>query len=357
MNRKLRRSITYNFVVWTFAFAFWTLMRNLGQEGYLPAELTPIQYLRINVAMGIGAGILFGVLAYFMERWVLKRVVFGVAMFITALTSLITIALFMAFGRFIFSIVIGLELDSEFYQAQLLSGQMFLFVFYCFLVSFIADFIKQVDKKFGPGNLWRMLTGKFHRPQEDERIFMFLDLKDSTTIAETLGHIRYSKMIQDCFQDLDAVQDFRAEVYQYVGDEAVLTWPQKVGLKNANCLRAYFAFTDRLAERAEHYQQAYGLLPHFKAGLNIGTIVVAEVGEIKREIAYHGDTINTAARIQGQCNALGKNLLISEALQKQLLLGPDFLHEHVGDLLLKGKSITVNIYAVEALGKPIGTLS
>jgi len=32
--------------------------------------------------------------------------------------------------------------------------------------------------------------------------------------------------------------------------------------------------------------------------------VVAEVGEIKTEIAYHGDTINTAARIQEQCNVL-----------------------------------------------------
>jgi adenylate cyclase len=39
---------------------------------------------------------------------------------------------------------------------------------------------------------------------------------------------------------------------------------------------------------------------------------------IKKEIAYHSDVLNTAARIQGQCNPMGKTLLISERLKDSI---------------------------------------
>jgi adenylate cyclase len=35
------------------------------------------------------------------------------------------------------------------------------------------------------------------------------------------------------------------------------------------------------------------------------------VGDIKRDIAYHGDTLNTAARIQSVCNQYNKRFLTS----------------------------------------------
>ena len=62
---------------------------------------------------------------------------------------------------------------------------------------------------------------------------MFLDLKSSTTHAEQLGHIKYSQLIQDCFYELTEVVTRReAQIYQYVGDEIVLTWPYEKGIKN-----------------------------------------------------------------------------------------------------------------------------
>ncbi len=349
MNKKLLQSIRYHVIIWTFAFAFWNIMRSFGQEVVRVFEMTSFQYVRANVALGIFAGVAFGSLAYFMEKEVFRHVSLGKAILIGAFTYLITIVIFISFGMRIISLIVGLEMNVQTYKAFLFSKQAILLVFYCFIVGFIADFIQQVDKKFGPGNLWKMLKGEFYSPKEDDRIFMFLDLKDSTKIAEKLGHLLYSEMIQDCFQDLEVVQNYCAEVYQYVGDEAVLTWSSEVGIQNSNCLNAFFDFKNRLLERANHYESKYGIVPQFKAGLNCGKIVVAEVGEIKREIAYHGDTINTAARIQGQCNRFGKSLLISEALKNQLVEERGFSIEHVGDLLLKGKAKTVNVYSVENL--------
>jgi adenylate cyclase len=175
---------------------------------------------------------------------------------------------------------------------------------------------------------------------------MFLDLQSSTQHAEKLGHITYSKMIQDCFNDLGIVVENEAEIYQYVGDEVILTWKLQDGLRNQNCLNAYFKFKQQLGKKKEYYLQNYNCNPHFKAGMNAGIVTVAEVGKFKKEIAYHGDTINTAARIQGKCNELKQELLISERLKNELsTIG--FTFDKLGSIALKGKESEVRIYAVD----------
>ena len=87
-------------------------------------------------------------------------------------------------------------------------------------------------------------------------------------------------------------------------------------------------------------------MPFFKAGINIGKVTVAEVGQIKKEIAFHGDTVNTAARIQGKCNELDSELLISETLEQKLTNSSGYDKELMGKIHLKGKQEEVNIYAV-----------
>ena len=182
--------------------------------------------------------------------------------------------------------------------------------------------------------------------EELEKIFMFLDLKSSTETAETLGHFKYSRMLQDCFRDLSIVDKYNAQIYQYVGDEAVLTWDIKKGLKDNNCVQTFFAFKRELLQRKSHYLDAYGMIPEFKAGLHLGKIVTAEVGELKREIAHHGDTINTAARIQEKCAILGRELLISENAKNSMAPLNSLKYHDEGEIRLKGKVNEVRIYSV-----------
>ena len=204
-----------------------------------------------------------------------------------------------------------------------------------------------MNNKFGPGILLPMLLGKYRKPRVEERIFMFMDLKSSTTYAEKLGHIKYSEMIQTCFLDLNKViPKYYAEVYQYVGDEVVLTWTKDQGLEKFNCFQFYFAFKEELEKNKEYYIKNFGLLPEFKASVNIGEITVAEVGDIKREIAYHGDTINTAARIQEMCNVYKSSFLISEALNEYIKKSDLFSTTYVDERLLKGKTKLVKLYSV-----------
>ncbi|AXT49500.1 adenylate/guanylate cyclase domain-containing protein [Aquimarina sp. BL5] len=220
-------------------------------------------------------------------------------------------------------------------------------ILYIVFASFVFSFIKIANEKFGKGVFINILLGKYKNPQEEKRIFMFLDLKDSTTIAEKLGHFKYSQLIQDCFYDLNkVVPKHNAEIYQYVGDEVVLSWPYKKGLANNNCVNLFFAFQQRKQAKAAYYLKKYGVVPEFKAGLHGGKLMVTEVGIVKKEIAYHGDVINTSARIQGQCNTYKVPLLISDKLIQDLKISANLTCQFLGSVLLKGKQEEVNIHTI-----------
>lgn len=216
--------------------------------------------------------------------------------------------------------------------------------------NFLISFIKQVNLRFGPGVLIPLLLGRYREPVEEDRIVMFLDLRSSTTYAEKLGHIRYSKLIQDVFMVVNQqVPKFDAEIYQYVGDEVIFTWKIGEGLEKLNCIIIHFAINDAIAERKEYFEEKYQLVPEFKAGVHIGRLTTAEIGEIKRDIAHHGDTMNTTARIQGQANELGHDLLVSADLVEASGLDKEsgIRMSPLGSVSLKGKQESVSIYGVE----------
>lgn len=218
---------------------------------------------------------------------------------------------------------------------------------YFLICSIIFSFIKIANEKFGRGVFFNFLIGKYRKPREEKRIFMFLDLQASTTIAEQIGHYHYSELIQDCFYDLNRiVTKYDAEIYQYVGDEAVLSWKYKTGINNNNCVNLFFHFQNRILKKQKYYMSKYNLVPVFKAGLHGGKLIVTEVGTVKKEIAYHGDVINTSARIQGECNKYNELLLCSNLLIEDLTLSTKYTTEFIGDIELKGKEEKFKISAI-----------
>lgn len=210
-------------------------------------------------------------------------------------------------------------------------------------------FLLALSKKLGPGVLRKWMLGHYHEPREEERIFMFLDMKDSTTLAEKLGNLKFSALVRDFFQDLTLpVLQTKAEVSHYIGDEAVLTWTMNGGLANANCVRIFFEFEKSINRRAPYYVANYGLVPGFKAGAHCGKVVATEVGDVKSEIVFHGDVLNTAARIQGLCNTLGEGLLISDRLSRMIHFPPNLMAVEHGKADLKGKAEEVEIVAIRS---------
>ncbi|HVT12970.1 MAG TPA: adenylate/guanylate cyclase domain-containing protein [Fimbriimonadaceae bacterium] len=221
-------------------------------------------------------------------------------------------------------------------------------------MSIVINAAYQINRKLGPWVAWHWITGKYHTAREEERIFMFLDLKNSTTLAERMGNKRFSNLCKDFFDDLSSpLTKTSGTVSHYIGDEAVLTWKPQKGLDKAKCLQCFLLMQEAIQERAAHYRKEYGIVPEFKAGVHIGQVVAVEVGDIKSEICYYGDVLNTTARITGLCNELACDLLISGELLARLPDLPSGLAARsFGPRLLKGKEHEVEIVAMSPIDDP-----
>lgn len=310
----------------------------LNQEG---ADFGVLLYL--GMRGGVLFGVLYGLMDIILNSGLMKNRSFG---FIILINSIFHVSLVLIVNFAVKNIALrlfGVEIAAS---EEVFDRSIFVVLIYTGLINIGINFLRGINQRMGKGNLWRFLTGKFHTPRVEERIFMFLDLKSSTTIAEQIGHIKFSQLLQECFNDLSVVEQYKAEVYQYVGDEAVLTWPVSVGLDDDNCIKTYFAFAELLKRKEAEFKEKYGVAPFFKAGIHLGNVTVTEVGQIKREIAFHGDTMNTTARIQEMCNELKESLLISEKLGSKLAFNNGFAHKQVGKISLRGKSDGVILLGV-----------
>ena len=176
---------------------------------------------------------------------------------------------------------------------------------------------------------------------------MFLDMKSSTTLAETLGGQMYFSLLNTFFRNISEpilVRD--AEIYQYVGDEVILTWPVEIGFRDANCIRIFFDILAEIEHRREYYEAEFGHVPAFKAGLHFGDVITAEIGDLKKEIVYNGDVLNTTARIESMCNEYDQQLIASEELVSHLEL-PNFIAaKSLGPVVLRGKADAIPLIAL-----------
>jgi len=215
------------------------------------------------------------------------------------------------------------------------------------IVMILTFIFLQFSEKFGPGGLSGYIFGKYHRPHKETRIFMFLDIRGSTSIAENLGHVRYFNFLNDFFTDVaDSVVFFKGEIYQYVGDEVVVSWKLDEGLKNANFVRCFFDIKSRIIKRKPYYIEKYDLAPGFKAGFYHGEVTAGQIGAVKKEVVFSGDVLNTGARIQEKCNFYGVDNLIQKGLLKFIDFPVNITYNEIGSIRLKGKGRDVEVYTL-----------
>ena len=150
--------------------------------------------------------------------------------------------------------------------------------------------------------------------------------------------------------DALAIAEAGGEIHKYVGDEIIATWTLAAGLNEGACVRACFAALDRLAERGPAYERDFGCRADFRAGLHCGSVVIGELGYLKKEIALIGDSMNTAARIQEACRAPGCRVLASAVLIERIGAFPvGVTGRSLGPLPMRGKEQSIVLYALETV--------
>jgi adenylate cyclase len=206
-----------------------------------------------------------------------------------------------------------------------------------FVLYLVIIFLRQLNSLLGPGVLLRFVTGRYHQPRRERRIFMFVDIEGSTELSKNLSLEHYYGLVNDFFRDVAGpVQDSRGEIYEYVGDEVVISWEYDAGIRDANCVRAFFEIEKVVWRHSSQYLSRYGAVPAFKAGLHEGEVITAEMGGLKKIIAFNGEVLNVTARIQGQCNRLGRRFLASRQLVDQVTIPADVSPKPMGMVELRG---------------------
>ena len=220
-------------------------------------------------------------------------------------------------------------------------------VIYGAVITILSLFINEVSNYLGGKVFNNILTGKYHSPKIEERIFMFLDMKSSTTIAEKLGHVSYFQLLNQYYGDTTAsIINSYGEVYQYAGDEIIVSWNLTNGLKDNNCIRCFHMMKDTFRKQSESYLEKFGLVPDFKAGFHYGNVTTGEIGDLKKEIFFTGDVMNTTARIQSNCNKYETDILISEDLILKLNEDDTYKLNAIGECELKGRKKTIKLFSM-----------
>jgi adenylate cyclase len=236
----------------------------------------------------------------------------------------------------------GSQFRSYFLHTSFISNAMLFWL----VMLLSAQIIVEIDQKYSPGVFWEILTGKYLKPRNEKRIIMFLDLKDSTPIAEQLGHEKYFLFIMDFIYYVSkAVLENNGMIYQYVGDEVVVTWPYK----QSNVLKSIQAVIESrkaMQRKSDYFRREYGVTPEFRVGLHAGDITIGEIGVIKKDIAISGEAMNTAARIRSACNELNQKFVVSKEYFDTGIL-KSWQGESLGEVSLKGMDETIELYALK----------
>ena len=326
--RRLRSTFWITIVCVSFGTTF-DMLLTLYEDGVVGQPV-------FGASIGVGLGVCLAFLEHsgFAER--IGHLPFTVALLVKTATYVLALTAVVVF----FGLVFGTMTISGTSDPPLYTQPDFYLLLGMTLVLYsVIIFFRQLDRLLGPGVLIRVLLGRYHRPRREHRVFMFLDLKSSTSIAERLTQEAYYSFVNDFFRDLSLpVLNAGGEIYQYVGDEVVLTWQQKVGTRDANCLRVFLAIDAVIEGRKKHYLDRYGIVPEYKAGAHLGEVITAQIGDLKKEIVYNGDVLNTGARIQTMCNELGRRFIASKQLIQALVVPEDLSIEELGAVALRGKA-------------------
>lgn len=239
------------------------------------------------------------------------------------------------------------EFEKNFVNKVILTPSFLMAMIDLGILAFISILILEISDKYGPGGLRNLIRGRYNKPRKENRIFLFLDINDSTTIAEKIGHEKYFNMLHDFFADItEPIIANWGHIYQYVGDEVVLCWKNTPKNKH-RCLRFIKQAVEAIQKKEDYYIKEYGVAPTFKAGVHAGDVTAGYIGVIKKELVFSGDTLNTTARIRSKCHELKHSFILSIDFLHEFQVPDDYNLNEIGEMEFKGRKEKSKVFSLE----------
>jgi class 3 adenylate cyclase len=177
---------------------------------------------------------------------------------------------------------------------------------------------------------------------------MFCDIRSFTSIAESQGPAETIELLNDYYTlMMDAIGGEGGVVNQMVGDGlmAIFGAPNPTPDFRLRAVRAAQQMVE-LVELFDQEQAALGKVPiRIGVGIASGRVIAGYTGTQQRATyTCVGDTVNLAARLEAHTKVVDRPILIDEHTRDGL--NGQIPVEAQGELQLKGKSRSVNVYSV-----------
>jgi adenylate cyclase len=212
---------------------------------------------------------------------------------------------------------------------------------------FLANLVIAIANIIGPRAFRNFVTGRYHKPVEENRFVLFVDIAGSTGLAESLGGVGIHRLLDRTFRLLTvAVVDYRGEVLNYVGDEVIVTWPENGGAVDCRPLRCFMAMRDELLRASGQLQREFGVVPRIRGSLHFGPVIIGEIGDVKRAIVFNGDVMNTAARLEELSRNVEGGFLASRAAMARFGSAPPFPVCDLGRLPIRGRADGIDVVGI-----------
>lgn len=351
--------VTQFAVTWLLYGLVYTLLEYglLGNSKTYPATGNPYNFkqsLIINSIATLIMGILHGILEISTFKRLFRQYTVWLQLIIKTLIYLSIIILFiLGLNTIMNSSLLGKSIFStEIWRANIQFITSFSFIsiiIFVFSVVISSLFVSEIVDYSGQNVLVNFFTGKYHKPRNEKRIFMFLDMKSSTTIAEKIGHEKFHALLKRYYEDMTiSIENNGGNIYQYAGDSALITWMYDATACNQS-IQMFYDFKNLLQKNSDYYINHFGILPECKAGLQGGNVSVGIIGVMKKEIVFSGDVLNTAARVQSLCNDYNSDLLMTESF-RNTITDTKCTFSDLGYLELKGKGERVKVFSCTMVG-------
>jgi adenylate cyclase len=226
---------------------------------------------------------------------------------------LVVIALYLV-ALHVTHLVLGRLDDLPVVYNRLLYGTAFFTAF-----SVVGILMIRVAHFIGLRTLLDLMIGTYHRPVEERKVLLFLDINGSTALGARLGALTMRGLVRRFLSDVSQpIVDHGGEIYLYKGDGLIAVWNWEDAFKADAILRAVDAMFAAVAKERDVYERLFGVVPGFRIGIHGGAVIVSEQGDAKRSIGIYGDAINIAARMEEAARAHNVRCVISEIVAEAL---------------------------------------
>ena len=202
----------------------------------------------------------------------------------------------------------------------------------------VEDVLARTDENHRLGGVRRVCT------------VLFSDLRGFTTFSESMEPDRVVECLNQYMTEMsDAIMSNGGTLVSYLGDGimAVFGAPMDQPDHADRALAATREMLDERLPRFNEWMRERGLGDGFQmgVGLNSGDIMTGQVGSEQRmEYTAIGDTVNSAARLEGMTKNTPHSVFLAEST-KELLQGEGGL-VYVDEMEVRGRGATIRIWTV-----------